>query len=64
MVTNNMVVTPHDFPHNMLRKSSGIMANDGSTLPFTHVEGDMVHNFTHGLSIFDHPNLLIKNPIS
>jgi hypothetical protein len=21
-----------------------------------HVESDMVHNFVHGLSIFDHPN--------
>jgi hypothetical protein len=46
----------------MLRKSSGIMVNGGSILPFTHVEGDMVHNFAHGLSIFDHPNLLIKKP--
>jgi hypothetical protein len=22
-----------------------------------HVENDMVHNFAHDLSIFDHPNL-------
>jgi hypothetical protein len=29
---------------------------------YRHGKGDMVHNFAHGLSIFDHPNLPITKP--
>jgi hypothetical protein len=29
------------------------------SLGHAHVKGDMMHNFTHGLSIFDHPNIPI-----
>jgi hypothetical protein len=54
-----IVATFGDPSHNMHHKLVGATANDESICP--HVKSDMVHNFAHGTSTFDHPNLLIIN---
>jgi hypothetical protein len=50
----NIIVAPHDSPHNMHHKHTRTMANDGFACA-----SDMVLNSTHNLSIFDHLDLPI-----
>ncbi len=55
----NIVVTPHDYPHNVHHKLVGMM----NPLCNLHMKGDIVHNFAHGLSTLNHPNLPIAKPL-
>ncbi len=54
----NIMTTLVDCPHNIQRNPIGIITKRGQC-GHQHVENDTMHNYTHDLSMFDHPILLI-----
>jgi hypothetical protein len=55
----NTIVTPHDYSHNMHHKLVGMM----DPLCNLHMKGDIVHDFAHGLSTPNHPDLPTTKPL-